>query len=127
MSAQFDDLVAGTEPVRAYLGAPRDALAGCRIGRITMETSMADERIQAPIGDYFGHLRRRLTAAVDALGLGIDAAALADLAIAAVQGGYVLARATNDPAAQTNATRALVDLLAAAGPADTPRPRKDQP
>lgn len=113
MCAQFDDLSQGDEGdvADAFLSHPRDALAGCRIGRITMEASIDDDRIREPIAGYFAHLRDRLTEAFRDLDLDIDPEALADLAIAAVQGGYVLARATGDPDAQTNATTALMSLI----------------
>ncbi|MFV2062127.1 MAG: TetR/AcrR family transcriptional regulator [Chloroflexota bacterium] len=113
MCAQFDKLSdgEGLAVADAYLSHPRDALAGCRIGRITMESSLEDDRIRTPIATYFAHLRARLSEAFGGLDLSIDAAALADLAIAAVQGSYVVARATGDPQAQANATSALHALV----------------
>ena len=117
MSAAFDDLSDGDEAglVERYLDAPRNALSGCRIGRIAMESSMADERIRQPIGRYFSHLRRRLTRAFTQLDTDIAPEALADLAIAAVQGGYVLARVTADPDALRHATSALDTLFGILG------------
>lgn len=113
MCAEFDLFASGaqTDVIAAYLGLPRDALAGCRIGRICMESSLADARIQEPIGRYFLHLRNRLAVAFEALDTSIDAGALADLAIASVQGAYVAARATRDPSTMTRATTALLALL----------------
>ena len=103
---------ASPSEIDGYLNADRDPLAGCRIGRITMEASISDERIREPIGDYFTHLRQRLTVAFEELELGdeIPAHALADLAIAAVQGGLVVSRATADPTAQANAIAAISAL-----------------
>lgn len=117
MCAHFDRIVdidsdgGGLGVVEGFLDDRRDAMAGCRIGRITMEASLADDRIRAPIGDYFAYIRARLTEAFAELDLGVEPAALADLAIAAVQGGYVVARATGDPDAQANATAALLSLV----------------
>jgi len=112
MIADFDRLPGGGgELVRCYLEQSRDALAGCRIGRIAMESAMAEEDIRRPVGEYFGHLRDRLETAFEELDIGVPAASLADLAIAAVQGGYVIARSTNDARAVEHATSALIGLV----------------
>lgn len=112
MMAEFDALQRGDDGiVSGYLGVQRDALAGCRIGRIAMEASISDERIREPLRRYFEHLREVMTAAFANASVS-DPERLADLAIAAVQGGFVLARATGDADAQSNATSALEDLLA---------------
>ncbi|MEN8039974.1 MAG: TetR/AcrR family transcriptional regulator, partial [Actinomycetota bacterium] len=113
MCDQFDALTeeTGLAVGEAFLSCPRDALAGCRIGRITMEASLTDPRIMDPIARYFVHIRERLTDAFDVIDIDIEPVALADLAIATVQGSYVLARATGDPDAQANATSALVALI----------------
>lgn len=113
MCDQFDGLTDedGLAVARAFLTLERDALGGCRIGRITMEASLADDRIREPITEYFAHIRSRLTAAFRLLDLSIEPEALADLAVAAVQGGYVIARATGDTNAQNNATTALLAII----------------
>ncbi len=113
MCDEFDRLASGAQTgvIAAYLGFSRDALAGCRIGRICMESSLADPRIQEPIGRYFLHVRDRLAAVFEALNTSIDAVALADLAIASVQGAYVTARATRDPSTMTRVATALLALL----------------
>ena len=118
MCAEFDELTnhVGADQIDAYLGVDRDELAGCRIGRITMEASIGDERIREPVGTYFFHLRERLTSAFEQLDTPIDSAALADLTIAAVQGGFVVARATNDPDALKHATSALSALITSLTP-----------
>lgn len=76
-----------------------------------MESSIVDDRIRQPIADYFGHIRTRLAEAFTDIDQSIDPEALADLAIATVQGGYVVSRATGDPDAQTRATQALLALI----------------
>lgn len=122
MCAHFDSLSDsdGFAHAEAFLSYPRNALAGCKIGRITMETSIVDDRIREPIADYFAHIRVRLIEAFTGFDSAVDAAALADLAIAAVQGGYVVARATGDPDAQSNATNALLTLLRSADQRPSP-------
>lgn len=117
MCAAFDELLEQRpeSPVAAYLDSDRDALAGCRIGRICMESSLGDDRIRLPVASYFAHLRDRLTVAFDRLDLPIPSQALADLAIATVQGAYVTSRAAGDPSPMAGATSALRDLILAAG------------
>lgn len=130
MCAELDRTTAGTHgsatsplaAVTAYLEAPRDPLAGCRIGRLAMESSLVDERIRRPVGRYLDHVRHRLSALLDELGasrvdLPDGVAGLADLFVATVQGAYVVARATGDPAVMGAATRTLAALVA--GVADT--------
>lgn len=116
MCAEFDRLTVGEplDAVTAYLGLERDPLSGCHIGRICMESSLADNRIREPIGRYFEHLRAQLTDTFDQLDLPIAPAALADLAIAAVQGAYVTARATGDRSTMAGATTALLQLITTA-------------
>ena len=80
---------------------------------------MTDERIRQPLDEYFSHLRHRLASAFDELDTGIPAHSLADLAIATVQGGYVIARSTGDANAVKNATAALLALIE--------RPRNEKP
>ncbi len=118
MSAEFDQLSdeLGLDQILAYLEVKRDAVAGCRIGRIAMESSISDERIRQPIDTYFTHLREELSAAFGQLEVGVDPGALADLAIVTVQGGFVLSRVTGDPRAMVNATSALVSLIRSAHP-----------
>lgn len=113
MCAEFDQLSheVGADQIDAYLSLERDAVAGCRIGRIAMEASISDDRIRRPVAVYFEHLRERLTAAFAQLDTPIDSCALADLAIASVQGGFVVSRATGDPNAMRQATSALVALI----------------
>ncbi len=116
MCAEFDQLTSGSAQIalEGYLGLKRNALAGCRIGRISMESSLTDERIRQPVGRYFDHVRDRLVQLFSQLDLAVPADALADLALATVQGAYVTARATGDPATMRNATTALLDLIALA-------------
>ena len=115
MRNEFDDLrTEGGRLATAYLQADRDALAGCRIGRLSTESSIADERLRGPVSAYFDHLRDELTASLRPSGApDAELRELADLLIAAVQGGYVIARATGDAEAQRNATRAATRLLEA--------------
>jgi AcrR family transcriptional regulator len=123
MCEEFDQLESsGPRLVDAYLEVPRNSLAGCRIGRLAMERSLDDDRIREPVAEYFCHVRAGLTRAFDALDLDIDSTALADLALAAVQGAYVTSRATDDPSAMARTTDALRQLIAAASTPEEQRP-----
>ena len=106
--------------VRAWLTTPRDAMRGCRMGRMAAELAIREEPIRRPVADYFAALERHLTAALGeaiaagALPAGLDAAALAAALGAMVQGGYVLARTRQDPGQMDRATAGALSLLDAA-------------
>lgn len=84
--------------LRAFFEAQRDGMKGCRLGRLANETAFADDELRAPLERFFSALKTRLTRwlgeiedAGDA-GKMIAPEALATMAIAAIQGGYVLSR-----------------------------------
>jgi len=107
----------GTTPaldrVVAYLERPRDALAGCKIGRLTSDQAvMDDDGLRDVVTAYFIRLLDVVAATLRETGLPDDAARdRAHAAVAIVQGGYVLARATGDPDAMRAAVRGFVTLL----------------
>ncbi|GAB4083582.1 TetR/AcrR family transcriptional regulator [Myceligenerans cantabricum] len=108
--------------ISAYLVRPRDALAGCKVGRLTSDQAVMDDGdLHAVVGRYFTDLLDEVTAAFAELGLpGPAARDRAHAAVAIVQGGYVLARATEDPEAMSAAVRGFVTLLAAPAPVAAP-------
>jgi len=93
--------------LRAYLNAPRDALAGCAVGRMTSDpVVMADPTLRAPLEEYFTGLLDLVTVALWEQGLSeSDAHDRAMTVVATVQGGYVLARALGDDTALERALR----------------------
>jgi AcrR family transcriptional regulator len=101
------------ERLVAYLERPRDALAGCKVGRHTSDqTVMDDEGLRDVLSAYFVRLLGVLTTIFRETGLPDDVARdRAHAALAIIQGGYVLARATQDPGALTAAVRGFVGLL----------------
>ncbi|MBE1877712.1 TetR/AcrR family transcriptional regulator [Myceligenerans pegani] len=104
---------AALDRIRSYVGRRRDALAGCKVGRLTSDQAVMDDaQLRAVVGRYFTDLLDEVAAAFRESGLA-DAAARdrAHAAVAIVQGGYVLARATGDPEAMTAAVRGFVGLL----------------
>lgn len=106
------------ERIRAYLQAPREALAGCRLGRLAMERSVVeDDELRAPVAAYFEGLKALLRETIaEAIRAGELPAALRPDEIACtlaaiVQGGYVLARVSREPADLNHAILGALSLL----------------
>jgi len=99
--------------VAAYLERPREALAGCKVGRLTSDQAvMDDDALRDVVTAYFVRLLDAVAAALRESGLPDDTARdRAHAAVAIVQGGYVLARATGDPDTMRAAVRGFVTLL----------------
>ena len=103
------------ERVVSYLDRPRDALAGCKVGRLTSDQAVMDDPdVRTVVGVYFTRLLDAVQRVLTESGLPADLARdRAHAAVAVVQGGYVLARATGDPDAMRSAVRGLAHLLTA--------------
>ncbi|MCI1642415.1 MAG: TetR/AcrR family transcriptional regulator [Actinomyces sp.] len=106
------------ERLRAYLLRPRDALKGCKVGRMTQDPVVAhDPDLLAPVAQSVStvheDLARTIREAIDVgdLPASLDADRLARLCFATIQGGYVLALAAQDPAPFDQACSGLLDLL----------------
>lgn len=99
--------------ITAYLERPRKATSGCRIGRLTADPFVAaDEELSASVASYFLDLIG-LVAGVFAeqrLDAGI-ARDRATAAVAVIQGGYVLSRATGDEEMMRTAVRGFLGLM----------------
>lgn len=106
--------------IDAWLTMPRQALKGCRMGRLTPEHALDDGTISAPIVHYFAAVEAALTQTLieaqstDALSPALNPSHLAKALIATVQGGYVLSRAHMDPQALVDAISGARSLLALA-------------
>ena len=116
LDAARRDLDAGgtaVERLVRYLERPRPALAGCKVGRLVSDQAVMDDAtLTAEVRDYFRGLVDLAAAVLVADGLPDDAARdRAHAAVAVVQGGYVLARALDDPDAMAAAARGFVALL----------------
>ncbi|MFG2136509.1 TetR/AcrR family transcriptional regulator [Streptomyces sp. NPDC048650] len=108
------------ERVAAYLQHERQVLRGCPIGRMTQDRDMVrDPELRQPLDEMFGWLRGRLAEVLaegrsrGELSADLDPADTAATVAAVVQGGYVLARAADDPAPFDAAVRGALSLLAA--------------
>ncbi|MER7770442.1 TetR family transcriptional regulator [Kitasatospora sp. NPDC096140] len=105
--------------IDAFLDLERDPLAGCRMGRLTQDYDVVtDDRLRAPLAEFFDWLDERLTAVLaegvrtGELRPGTDPVAIAALIMATVQGGYVLARAWQQPEAFQRAVEGVRRVLA---------------
>ncbi|MBI1209668.1 MAG: TetR family transcriptional regulator [Azospirillum sp.] len=125
--AAIDAIFAAPAPpllrVRNYLQRERDALRGCRLARLANEAAIGEPAFRQPIAAFLdriaGHLEENLAAAQQsgALPDQLDRAALAAALVAAVEGGFILARAHWDPARMTQAIAGAIQLLdAVSGP-----------
>jgi TetR/AcrR family transcriptional regulator, transcriptional repressor for nem operon len=123
-AAEADLAEPGTplERVTRYLRRGRDALRGCPVGHLTMDPDvMADPGLRQPVADSLAVVTARL-AEVLAQGrasgeLDVDPVTTATALVAALQGGYVLARASGDPATFTQAVDGAIALLTRHSPA----------
>lgn len=107
--------------IDAFLQLPRKGTRGCRLGRYVYESPTTMETFRSPIKRYFTHVYTFLLDAVEAaqqrdmLASTVDAPALASMLLAAVQGGYVVARvhANDDPLKESlRSARTIVEAFA---------------
>lgn len=110
--------------IEAYLTRPRDALKGCKVGRMTQDPQVReDPALLAPITRAFAQVHETWARVLrEAIGCGelrddLDPECLAHTLMAVLQGGYVLAIAQQDPAPFEKALTGAIDLLHAAAPA----------
>jgi AcrR family transcriptional regulator len=105
------------ERIRDYLLMQREELRGCRIGRMTQEQVIALNNLRDPVAAYFTYVEQELATVLTQAqqeGTLSDSADTTDLAatlIAIVQGGYVLARAFQDPQRMHQAIRGALILI----------------
>jgi TetR/AcrR family transcriptional repressor of nem operon len=104
----------GRDAVASYLSVPRDALRGCRLGRLANETSvLAEPALRTPLSGYFAHLETLFIRALERLDLpaGVAARDVAVAIVATVQGGFVLSRVHADASYMERATRAALAMF----------------
>ncbi|MVA76628.1 TetR family transcriptional regulator [Auraticoccus sp. F435] len=110
--------------IEAYLMRPRDALKGCKVGRMTQDPQVREDPVLlAPVGRAFAQAHvswvkvLREAVAAGELRDDLDPERLAHTLMAVLQGGYVLAIAQQDPGPFQDACTGALDLLRAAAPA----------
>lgn len=119
-----DPLTAPGDPLEKlveHMTRPREALKGCKVGRMTQDPLVAsDPGLLAPVTEAFDTVHAVLVtvlrAAIDAgeLPADLDPDRIASLLQATIQGGYVLAIARQDRAPFDEAVAGVLDLLRAA-------------
>ena len=109
-----------TERLVAYLERQRDSLRGCRMGRMTYDADViATPELLKPISDTLAWLVETIGSVIsEGIDAGefppdADAHRLASMVVATVQGGYVLARAQQEPAEFDAAVQGATALLRA--------------
>lgn len=108
------------ERISAYLRRERDALRGCRLGRLAADPDIiASPTLRQPLEETFGWLQHRLAEVLaegqlrGELDAGLSPADVAAAIAAVVQGGYVLARAAGTPEPFSQAASGALELLTA--------------
>lgn len=122
-SSELDGPGSPLARIEAYLMRPRDALKGCKVGRMTQDPQVReDPALLAPVARAFAQVHGRWAKALsDAVAAGelrddIDPERLAYTLMAVLQGGYVLAIAQQDQGPFDEARAGALDLLRAAAP-----------
>lgn len=109
--------------IDAYLTRPRDALRGCKVGRMTQDPQVREDPVLlAPVARAFARAHAswvgvlREAVAAGELPDEVDPELLAHTLMAVLQGGYVLAMAQQDRAPFDDACAGALTLLRAAAP-----------
>lgn len=104
--------------VERYLLKSRDVLKGCRFGRLAQDPHVVESpALRAEIDQMFSWMRGRLSQVIaqgqagGELPADLDAAEIGAMLVAVVEGGYVLARAQNDPEVFRVAAHGAIQLL----------------
>jgi TetR/AcrR family transcriptional regulator, transcriptional repressor for nem operon len=118
--AQLSGPGTALERISAYLRREREILKGCPVGRLTQDPDvMAAPVLRDPVAETFTWLRARLASVVaegasaGELNPAADPAATASAIAAALQGGYVLARAAGSTEPFDQAIEGILALLGA--------------
>lgn len=110
----------GIDRLERFLLAERDALRGCRLGRLAQDPELP-ESLRRTVAAGFRRVLVVVERAVEDaqhdgdLPANLQAPDLARTLVAVVQGGYVLARSEGDKQPMAAAVKGLVTLLHAAG------------
>lgn len=118
--------------IEAYLMRPRDALKGCKVGRMTQDPQVReDPMLLAPVARAFAQVHvswvkvLREAIAAGELRDDLDPEQLAHTLMAVLQGGYVLAIAQQDPTPFQDALSGALALLRASAPSTSDNTRRN--
>lgn len=121
MLQRAQSVLLGPEPplnrVFNFLNLKRSGIRGCRIGRLVAETGVIECSLKEPVHRYFQHLSNMLEGVLlQARELGeipsdTSITELVHLITAAIQGGFVLSRASQDDEAMNKTLQGVKDYL----------------
>jgi len=119
---RLDPNLPAIKRLEAYLDAPREALKGCRFGRLSNEQAIEDPVLNPIVVAFFKHFEKRLAVTVreaqkdGGLPASLKPNDTAMMLGAIVQGGYVLSRIHQDAAPFKQAVRGAKSALRALSP-----------
>ena len=103
--------------LEAYLTRPRNALKGCKLGRLSNEKALCNKQLREPVESYFrfalDELKNVLAEGVEDGSFPADTPVdeIAHLLAACIQGGYVLSKSTSQPERLAMASNGALALL----------------
>ncbi|MGK0438856.1 MAG: AcrR family transcriptional regulator [Paracoccaceae bacterium] len=103
--------------IRKFLLLERQALMGCRLGRLVNERSVIESSLLGPITEYFNRSQALIETVIQQaqaegeLKQSIDSKALSLLILTTIQGGFVLSKAVQDNEILPTIATALDELL----------------
>ncbi|MHA7306482.1 TetR/AcrR family transcriptional regulator [Arthrobacter sp. TMN-49] len=104
--------------ISRYLHREREVLRGCRFGKLAQDAEVTSSEILYPlVSEMFAWLQTRLTEVIregqrnGEFRTQLNPTGIAAMIAATLQGGYVLARAAQDPAAFTCAIDGALELI----------------
>lgn len=105
------------ERLKRYLRAERDAVKGCRLGRLAYDAGLNEPELREPTRRYFLEIESLLVELFSSRSCSQSSPGkpedLAACTLAVIQGGYVLSRIHNQAAYMRRAVEGLWALLAA--------------
>ena len=116
-NAIFGDSGPVVERIERFLLESRDALKGCRIGRMVWDSAIGEDELRRPIQKYFRYIESRMVSAIEqALASGeiqaiIPPEHIAAVVLAAIQGALTMGRAMQDPNWYARTIQATVSFI----------------
>jgi AcrR family transcriptional regulator len=105
------------ERIIVFLEQPREPLKGCRIGRMVWDSAIQDHDLRSPLARYFDHVVERIETTLEAaardgqIELHLPARQIALAVLTAIQGGFTVSRAQQNPAYMSETINAMKSLL----------------
>lgn len=114
-----DENLTPYEKIDRYLTRPRKGLIGCKLGRLSNEKAFTDDELRLPLQQFFEfaleeiHKQIELAVKDGSFPPETPSKDIAHLIVAAIQGGYVLSKSTNNGDAVNVSTKGALALLKA--------------